>query len=258
MAAGLFSFSNKFLPKKIGTLFLLSILFLCGNGTYLRNFIWATPAGLWWDVTQKAPNSVRAQAIYGQSLLYIGHYDEAKQALETALKLDPTHEEASHNLSKLYIRFLHQPEKGLAVAQKAYELQPKRFISCMALGDAYFMTKQYKKAERYYKETIQRYYFFVPAWNNLAISQFHNDKHDAAIATLKKMLTLDPTFEAGVMNLARMYQKTGKAQSALTLLKTFTQKNKHALNALKLYNFFSELQRSPASAQGSTHDFNGQ
>jgi len=245
IAAMLYFFATTYLRKPVAALFLSSILILYGNGTYLRNFTWATPVTLWYDVTQKSPNLSRAFSTYGESLYNEGRYQEARIPLERSVLLDPNRIEALHTLSKLLNEHLNKPEQAMALALKSYQIAPGRFLSCMTLADAYYFQKKYVPAEKYYKETLKRYHFFLPAYNNLALCQIFNQKNKEAIKTFEQALSLDSSFEVGIMNLARLYKKNGDTDKAKRVLEKYMKINPHSHKLKELYNFLDIQQLPP-------------
>jgi Flp pilus assembly protein TadD len=80
-----------------------SIALLLGSWTLERNQVWKDGASLWADAVAKSPLKVRPRNNLALALTARGETARAKAQLRQALRLQPTHPEASFNLGRLLL-----------------------------------------------------------------------------------------------------------------------------------------------------------
>ena len=231
--------------KKEKTILLTSlILILYGNGTYLRNFAFSTPISMWRDVVQKSPNLARAHANLGRAYMNYGHHEEARDALEKTLEIEPGMVEPLVNLGQLYLDNFGMKDEAIDLFKKAQRLNPENVLGCMALGNAYFKFKDYEKAEHYFDVTVRRLNFFTPAINNLGLAKFHLGKKHEAIRLFQYGIKLDPTYENFYLNMAKLYSNENRFSDAIKTLEKYqaTKRNsKRSKELLKVIKQKAEL-----------------
>ena len=69
--------------------------------TFMRNQVWQTPATLWGDAVEQAPNKARPHANLATALYHTGRVDQAIAHYCWALRLDPTDNQTRSNLNAL-------------------------------------------------------------------------------------------------------------------------------------------------------------
>jgi len=245
IAAILLFIAHKFTSKRIAAFFLATILILYGNGTYMRNFVWRTPLTMWEDVVEHSPGLVRAHANYGVQLLDMGEKQKALVEIKKAIALDKNQVESIFNLSKV-LRELGRPEEGLAVAKQLYNEHPSTVLSGMAMGNAYVALKNYREAEKYFKQILQSVSYYVPAIINLGYCQIHTNNQEGAIQTYRKGLAIDPGSKEIVTNLAKLYSNHGQKKQALRLLSDF-RKHDNSPEVNVLYRSISQRNQETTS-----------
>ncbi|MEN0005474.1 MAG: alkaline phosphatase family protein [Bacteroidota bacterium] len=73
-------------------------------------------------------NTPEAHFELGRSLMRLGMYEDATNALETALKLRPDYNRARHNLIKIYQDHFPQPDKATAHLQQYYNYSKSEMV----------------------------------------------------------------------------------------------------------------------------------
>ena len=208
------------------------LLILYGNGTYLRNFVFRTPLILWSDVAQKSPNLARAHGNLGRHYMENGYHQEAREALEKAVELDPNLVEAMVNLGKLYLRAFGMKEEAMALLKRAQVLTPDSVFGAMSLGIAYLELKDYEKAEHYFGVAVRiGSSYFLPAINGLGVAKIYLGKKDEAIDMFKYGIRLDPTYEDLYINLSKLHYNEKRPLEAVRVLEEYLSINKHPKTA---------------------------
>ena len=110
-------------------------------------------------------------------------------------------------------------------------------------------TKDFKKAEHYYRAAVRRLSFYTPAINNLAITKIHLGKIDEAIKVLKYGIKVDPLKEDFHLNLAKLYSNERRFSDAILTLDNYLLKNKHSRRAKAL---LEATKQKAASSENQT------
>jgi tetratricopeptide (TPR) repeat protein len=251
MSLAIVYFCKRIVRKEKAVVFVSLLLILYGNGTYLRNFVYGNTLSLWLDVTDKSPNMARAHANLGKVYMDLGRHPEAREAIEKALELTPDMPEALVNLGQLYIEHFGMVEEGIALIKKSQRLNPKYALGFMALGEAFFKTKDYGKAEHYYCAVVKRLNFYLPAINNLGIARIHLGKTDQAIKTFEYGIRLDPTYESFHLNLAKLYSNKERFSDAIETLNRYLQMNENSRNGRVL---LERIKQKASAAKLATNE----
>lgn len=112
--------------QKLAVCTLIVLLLILGGATYKRNAVWQSWETMWKDVAIKSPQKPRAYNNLGSYYCRIEKVDDAVQAFETALKLDPRYRDALYNLSLVYIT-LGRSEDALRTTAMLQRYYPEVF-----------------------------------------------------------------------------------------------------------------------------------
>jgi hypothetical protein len=82
---------------------LLVIVILFGVFTYQRNQVWGDPVALYGDAARKSPGKYRPNYNLGTELGKVGRLDEARDALERALTIEPDNSKAHNQLANVHL-----------------------------------------------------------------------------------------------------------------------------------------------------------
>jgi len=72
-------------------------------------------------LTKEEPSNDEAWGLYGLSLTILGHYHEARRALERACQLAPEHPGHAHNLGHLLDAAFHRPLSAIPWLRSAFD-----------------------------------------------------------------------------------------------------------------------------------------
>lgn len=98
----------------------------------------------------------------------------------------------------------------------AMRFEPDHPLVLQNLAYAYYLDKDYVKAEKYYKASIKRDPKNVPAYVNLAVLEYVAWKRtDETISLLQQAVRLDPKNIPARINLAMAYYSSGEFQAAV-------------------------------------------
>jgi tetratricopeptide (TPR) repeat protein len=163
------------------------------------------------------PNTVDNYLLLGR--LYILNKDliKAEDSFKTALKMQPTSEEAITNLAYLY------NEEG--ATQKAVELlnstagQANSAKVYAMLGYTYEQQKDYKKAIEAYKKATDADPENLDALRGLAQNLLNDGQLDAALKQYEQVVKEDPQDAQAQLRMAEIYRRNGHFDQALAALK---------------------------------------
>jgi Flp pilus assembly protein TadD len=163
-------------------MFLVVAVGVLSVATYLRNSLWADPAGLWEDVVRKSPANARAhnnlgviyqnlnmpdkameqyltvimlkpdytEAHYNLGTIYQARnmFDKAMEHYLIALKLKPDYAKAHNNLGIIYYQVFNMPDKAEEEFLSAVKLNPNDARMHFNLGFVYYKMGQIENARR--------------------------------------------------------------------------------------------------------------
>jgi predicted Zn-dependent protease len=148
--------------------------------------------------------------IIGEQALRLGNPAVAQEHLEMAQATFPTMSGLHHLLGEVYLK-QHAPDKAVKELQAALEENPSVDV-LNNLGVAYAETGEYKKAEELLNRALRQ---------------------QPALAGIQK-------------NLARLYQRAGQTDKAISAFNTYFQSNPQDTELLKMYvAYLTEAGRIP-------------
>lgn len=156
----------------------------------------------------------------GLTYLAKGDATQAVFNFKKALKLNPQYSPAKNNLGSAYIA-LKQWDNAIACFNevKGDLLYATPYYPLSNLGYVYFMQKDYKKAEKYYKEALDIQTDFPRAMDGLGQVYIATGRYKKAIRILTQAVAKAPTATPIYMNLARAYAANQEYDKALDTYK---------------------------------------
>ena len=163
------------------------------------------------------PDSVDNHLLLGRLYRLNNDLQKAENEFKTAVKLDPTSEEAVTTLAYLY-----NEEGDSSRAAQVLSSIPDAGRSAKlysALGYTYEQQKQYKQAIDAYRHAIELDRDNLDAIRGLAQNLLNDGQTDAALEQYKIIADANPEDAPTYLRMAEIYRKTGKFDQALDALK---------------------------------------
>src|SRR5579871_215499 len=168
-------------------------------------------------IVRLQPNNVESHLILGQ--LYSRNREtlKAEPEFNTALKLDPTSEDAVVNLSILY----NEEGNSTKAAEVLSSVPEKEKTSKMysALGFTYERMRDYKKSIAAYQQALNADHENLDALRGLAENLTNDNQMDAALGQYQALEQANPQDYQAPLHMAEIYRRQGKFQLALEKLK---------------------------------------
>ena len=149
--------------------------------------------------------------VWGMAKLFEGRVTRTLAAIPVVLILIPM-----VLLTRMQLEYW---QGGLALFQRALEIEPENHRAHQLLGIALFQKKQYAEAARHHRETIRLAPHDADAHTNLALALDRQGKRDEAMRHHREALALEPDSPAAHLN----YAITLEAQERITEAATHYQ-----------------------------------
>ncbi len=163
------------------------------------------------------PNNVDDHLLLGRLYRLNSDLQKAEGELKTAVKLDPTSEEAVTTLAMLYT---DEGDTGHALQVLAAVPDTARSAKLYsALGAAYEQRKDYKSAVDAYRQAIVLDRDNLDAIRGLAENLLNDGQADAALDQYKVIADANPEDAQTYVRIAEIYRRQGKYDQALENLK---------------------------------------
>jgi tetratricopeptide (TPR) repeat protein len=169
------------------------------------------------QIVKLDPESVDDHLLLGRLYRLNNDLQKAEAELKTAIKLDPSSEEAVTTLAMLYT-----DEGDTAHALKVLSSVPDTAKSAKlyaALGAAYEQRKEYKNAIDAYKHSIVLDRDNLDSIRGLAENYLNDGQLDAALEQYKVIADSNPEDAQTYIRIAEIYRRQGKYDLALENLK---------------------------------------
>ena len=169
------------------------------------------------QIVELDPSSVDDHLLLGRLYRLNNDLQKAEAELKTAIKLDPTSEEAVTTLSMLYT-----DEGDTAHALKVLSSVPDSAKSAKlyaALGAAYEQRKDYKSAIDAYRHAIALDRDNLDSIRGLAENLLNDGQLDAALQQYKVIADSNPEDAQTYIRIAEIYRREGKYDLAMENLK---------------------------------------
>ena len=151
-----------------------------------------------------------------QSFYMAGRYGEALGSVDKALKEESTYVPA-HQLRGQILVSMDKLEEALKEFDRALQLDGTYTESRNWKGFVLVQLERFDEAMAEYRKALEDLTYPTPEVIYLNIGKLHRLKgnNDEALASLKKSVTLNPSFASGYYELGRTYEKLGKDREAL-------------------------------------------
>ncbi|NPD45545.1 MULTISPECIES: tetratricopeptide repeat protein [unclassified Lentimicrobium] len=251
--------------SKTNTILIFStIILIFSMMSYNRNKVWQNEFSLWYDVTTNPPVKSRPYRYLGVEYIRMQKYNEALNALDEALKRDPSRWQEHNNKSTIYqikknypaaIKELNicidiEPNKEefyidraslylkinksdecKSDLQRAVSINPKNVKAHFNLAVYYLNKEKYRKAFKHLSKVIALDPNHIDAYNNRGIAMLNLEKNTKAISDFSKVIELDPSRVSAYKNRAKAYfilEQYGKASKDYSSLIFIDRKDGNA------------------------------
>ena len=202
--------------KLLGRIYLRSLGDMPGNGNGSENVL-KLAIEQYEEIVKIEPNNVDDHLLLGRLYRLNNDLQKAENELKTAVKLDPSSEEAVTTLALLYT-----DEGDSAHALQVLSSVPDTGRSAKlysALGATYEQRKDYKSAIDAYKHAIRLDRDNLDAIRGLAENLLNDGQVDAALDQYKVIADANPEDAQTYLRISEIYRRQGKYEEALDSLK---------------------------------------
>ena len=169
------------------------------------------------SIVKLEPDSPDNHLLLGRLYMLSRDLTKAEAEFKTAIKLDPSSEEAVTNVA-----FLYNEEGDNKKAAEILNSVPEGARTAKiyaALGFTYEQQKDYKNAIAAYREAIKLDHDNLDAMRGLAQNLLNDNQIDAALQQYTTIQEADPEDPQAALRIAEIYRHQGKFDSAMENLK---------------------------------------
>jgi tetratricopeptide (TPR) repeat protein len=202
--------------KLLGRIYLRSLGDMSGGGDSSDNML-KLAIEQYEEIVKLEPDNVDDHLLLGRLYRLNNDLQKAESELKTAVKLDPSSEEAVTTLSLLY-----SDEGDTAKALQVLSAVPDASRSAKlyaALGATYEQRKEYKSAIDAYKRAIELDRDNLDSIRGLAENYLNDGQIDAALDQFKVIADANPEDAQTYLRISEIYRRQGKFDQALDSLK---------------------------------------
>ncbi len=156
-----------------------------------RTQVWTDDAHLWEDVMTKYPDSVLAYNAKAVQFINDGRLDEARQALERALRLVPGYSGAQENLGIVFSR-LGDTERAVALLESALKINPNLTAVAIDLARIYEQMGRTDRAFEVYEHLLESDPEMTVALARSGLLLERKGRYEEAAERYRNALAVDP------------------------------------------------------------------
>ncbi|MDH3231076.1 MAG: tetratricopeptide repeat protein [Alphaproteobacteria bacterium] len=175
-------------------------------------------AGVYSRAMNADPDSPLPPAALGDTLRQLKRYDEAEQVFRQALERNPYSGMALQGIGILLIE-RKQPDAAVAMLTPAVDENAADHRVYNVLGIAYDALGDHTQAQNQYLAGLDIQPENKSLRNNMALSLVLQERYDAAVEQVQRLLTGTEADEPYLHNLALVYGLAGRIESAAALLR---------------------------------------
>ncbi len=154
---------------------------------------------------------------YGGALAALGRFSEAAEAFEQSLALKPDFLPARTNLASCLFEL-----RDFAQAEQQYRLtlasDPANLAACHNLGQVFYLTQRIGEAIEFFQRCAEAAPHVAEFRASLATMQEVDNRLDAAEASARRALAIEPHNVTAAIALARVLRRHGRAEEALAAI----------------------------------------
>jgi len=211
-AAAKFHFSNF-----IGSILAGALIIFLSISTMIRAEVYTSEETLWRDTVEKNPQAWMAFNNLGNALGAAGKTDEAMQAYNAAIKINPDFPDAHSNLGNALVG-QKKLDEAIEHFKKAIKGEPRMANFHFNYGIALFEKKQFKEAAEEYGTALRLQPNSADALNNMANLLNKENKFQEALGYALNALQLRPDSSEAHYNAATAFSGLDKNAEAISHL----------------------------------------
>lgn len=185
---------NKRILKHLFIFVLFITLFFAMTPIYAQEQL--PPLQMNQSPTPKSSSNIdnKAKEFYAQGLSYFEQkkYEEAAQAFQEAIKIQPDYQIAFYYLGITNSWLYRFPEAEQAL-KEAIRLNPQDFYAYKELADVYTWLERYEDSIQYSQEAVQLKPDYADAYITMGLSQIKLKRYEDAIKMLRVAISLIQT-----------------------------------------------------------------
>lgn len=185
-------------------------------GIYASRREWKAAVPLYRSLVQRRPDDPRLQLAYGHGLAALGHTSAAVEPLGNAVRAMPADADAGLAYARA-LRAVGDSNSAAREFERVLTLRPGTAAVRRELGDLLMERREYRSAEKHYREALDGGLRDVRLLASLAGALDANGKPQEAVPLAEEAYARRPTSRLG-FELAKLYQKVGRARDAARLL----------------------------------------
>jgi Flp pilus assembly protein TadD len=163
--------------------------------------------------TGTVPNSSEFWYVKGHNLDLQGKYDEALQALDKAVELEPLYAEAWNGKGGALIS-LGRYDEALTAFDKAIELKPDFTGAWAYKGLALYRQGKYDESIQALDKAIELEPLYAEAWNGKSTDLISLGRYDEALQASERAIELKPDFAAAWVDKGLALKAMGRTSEA--------------------------------------------
>lgn len=210
MAAGMVAYVKRRYPvRMVVNVFVMGMIAVYSFLTVRQNAYWKDPVIFYTRTLRYAPQSKRVLLFLAQEFHNRRDYEQAIEAYQRILWIDPLDKIAHHDLGMLYI-LTQQYEKARQSLEKALSIDAQYAAACNGLGFLFTETGRLDEAIEAFNKAIVIDPSFEKAYYNLGVVYFFKGDYGAARRFYQKALALNPEYGLARNGLAYLNQQGGR------------------------------------------------
>jgi Flp pilus assembly protein TadD len=185
-------------------------------GIYASRRDWKAAVPLYRSLVQRRPDDPHLQLAYGHGLAALGDTSAAVEPLGNAARAMPADADAGLAYARA-LRAVGDANAAVREFERVLTLQPANAAVRRELGDLLMERRDYGGAEKHYRAALDLGLHDVRLLASLAGALDANGKPQEAVPLAEEAYARQPTSRLG-FELAKLYQKVGRARDAARLL----------------------------------------
>ena len=179
------------------------------------------------------------------------HYDQALQAADQAIQLDPSRA-PFYRLKGDALVNLQRYDQARQAYQTALQQDPRYVPANTGLGDIALQGQHYAQAQNQYGIAVYGYPGSLRAHYGLGVSLFKQNKYQDAIAPLTQVAQAEPSLASVQYMLGAAYDHTQQWQAAFDCYQRALQAGLEPAQAVTVQQRVAQLQKILSPGQGSS------